>query len=134
MSRILIVEDDPMNQLLIKNILTEAGHEIYISPSGDHALQTLRSFNYFDIIITDIMMPGLDGRELISRIRADNDILSTPIIIISGVIKSSEVWELLERGAAYFLPKPVKKDELLEYIALCEKDSEVLRANNCNHE
>lgn len=127
MPRILIAEDDPMNQLLLKNILTEAGHDIYISPSGDHALSTLKAFNTFDILVTDVMMPGLDGRELISKINQDKDIPTMPIIIISGVIKSSEVWGLLESGAAYFLPKPVKKDELLEYIAYCEKDSDTLK-------
>jgi len=128
MARILLVEDDPMTQVLIKNLLLNAGHSVFVAPNGEHALQSLQSNNEFDILVTDVMMPGMDGRELISKIEADDTIDEMPIIIVSGVIKSSEVWELLESGATYFIPKPVKKDVLYDYIALCVKDCELLKA------
>ncbi len=128
MAVILLVEDDPMTQVLIKSILVENDHTVFVSPSGEHALATLQANNNFDILVTDVMMPGMDGRELISKITTDDNINEMPIILISGAIKSSEVWALLESGAAYFIPKPVKKDVILEYIALCLQDCKHIRA------
>lgn len=128
MAIILLVEDDPMTQILIKSLLTSAGHTVFVAPNGEHALETLRSNNSFDILITDIIMPGMDGRELIQKINEDDTIDEMPIIIVSGVIKSSEVWHILEEGATYFIPKPIKKDVLYDYISLCIKDSEQIQA------
>ena len=128
MAAILLVEDDPMTQILIKNLLTSEGHSVYVAPNGEHALQALKCNNDFEILVTDVMMPGMDGRELIKKINEDDNIKEMPIIIVSGIIKSSEVWGLLNSGATYFIPKPVKKDVLHDYISLCIKDCKLLRA------
>ena len=130
MAIVLLVEDDPMTQILIKSLLTSVGHVVIVASSGEHALETLRSNNNFDLLITDVMMPGMDGRELIKCIIEDDSINDMPVIIISGIIKSSEVWSLLESGATYFIPKPIKKDVLYDYISLCLKDSELIKAKN----
>ncbi len=130
MAEILLVEDDKMTQILMKSILISEGHKVFVSPTGEHALETLVSGNCFDILITDVMMPGMDGRELIKQVRCDDTINEMPIIIVSGAIKSSEVWSLLESGATYFIPKPVKSDVLHDCISMCIKDCENIKDKN----
>ena len=128
MAVILLVEDDVVTQVLVKNLLTSEGHTVQIAHNGEDVLETLKSSNNMEIIVTDVMMPGMDGRELIKKINEDKTIQEMPINIMSRIIKSSEVWGLLDSGATYFIPKPVKQDVLRDYISLCIKDCELLRA------
>ncbi|MDD2237726.1 MAG: response regulator, partial [Kiritimatiellae bacterium] len=93
----------------------------FVSPNGRHALESLQ-VNQFDLLITDVMMPEIDGRTLISALRKYPRLVDMPVIIISAVIKASDVMELLEHGATYFVPKPFSRKGLLEYVDLSEED------------
>ena len=117
MAKILVVEDDVVTQKLVVAILEQQGHYAFVSPNGRHALETLQ-VNKFDLMVTDVMMPELDGRALIEAVRNIPRLTGMPIIIISAVIKSSEVMDLLEQGATYFIAKPLEKEDLLEYVNL----------------
>ena len=117
MNKILIVEDDMITQKLLSRMLETQGYPTFVSPNGRHALEALQ-VNSVDLIITDVMMPELDGRELISAIRKYSRLASIPVIIISAVIRASDVMELLKQGATYFIPKPLSKADVLEYVNL----------------
>lgn len=126
MAKILIAEDDRISQKLAAKIVEEMGHTAFVSPRGKHAYETLNASNEFDLLITDIMMPEMDGRQLIQTLRGDQRFMNFPIIIMSAVVGLSEISNLLRLGATLFLAKPLEREELQEYIRRCLKDG----ANN----
>lgn len=117
MLNVLVVEDDPTTQLLCHEMLKELGHVSFVSPNGAHAWMALATnANSFDVVLTDYMMPEMDGSELIRKIRENKDFISTTIIIMSAVISTKEISHLLKTGATFFLPKPFSMDQLKEYL------------------
>jgi len=117
MAKILIVEDDVVTQKLTASIMEKEGHYAVVSPNGRHAMETLQ-VNTFDLIITDVMMPELDGRGLIEAIRKHPKLKDLPVIIISAVIKLSDIMDLMKVGTTYFVPKPFERSSIMEYVNL----------------
>ena len=121
MARILIAEDDMFSRKVCYKLIDKMGHIPICSPDGKHAYQTLLSDNNIDLLITDIMMPEMDGRALIKTLRGNSELSKLPIIIMSAVVSMADISDLIRLGADYFLPKPIDKDILLEYIETCLK-------------
>jgi CheY-like chemotaxis protein len=121
MSRILIAEDDVFSRKVCYKLLEIMGHTPICSPDGKHAYQTLLADNGIDLLITDIMMPEMDGRTLIKTLRGNTSFMKLPVIIMSAVVKFSDINDMLELGANLFLPKPIDKDHLFEYVDRCLK-------------
>ena len=119
MAKILIAEDDLVAQKLIKTIINRAGHGVSVSPNGRHAWETMSVTPDIDMLITDVMMPEMDGHELIRLVRNSDNWAKLPILIISAVIGPKAVGGLLDEGATFFLPKPVDRDDVLEIIERC---------------
>ncbi|MGE4506773.1 MAG: response regulator [Desulfovibrionaceae bacterium] len=119
MSRILIAEDDRVSQRLALGIVQAMGHTAFVSPNGKHAYEALKASNKFDLLITDIMMPEMDGRHLIQTLRGDTELRKLPIVIMSAVVGVRDISSLLEMGATRFLAKPLDKEELCEAIERC---------------
>lgn len=116
MAKILIAEDEKMMSEYIASALLAQGHEVYVSPNGEHALETLQNNNGFDLLISDIKMPKMDGRQLIEAVFKQKELADIPIIIMSGYVGIMEINDLLEAGAKAFLPKPIGLKELFEYV------------------
>lgn len=116
MAKILIAEDDPLSQRFVSTVIERMGHSTFISPNGRHAWETLNAENRFDMLITDIMMPGMDGTTLIRTIRADERFTALPIVIMSAFIGMSDIANLLGIGATWFMAKPVEVETLQEYV------------------
>lgn len=119
MATILIAEDDRISQKLALTIVQGMGHSAFVSPHGKHAYEALKASNTFDILLTDIMMPEMDGRQLIQTLRGDSEFKDLPIIIMSAVVGISDISNLLDLGATLFLPKPLERKDLVEYIHRC---------------
>lgn len=119
MSKILIAEDDPVSRRLVTKIVEELGHIVFVSPDGRHAYETLMVNDGFDLLISDMMMPGMDGDELVRTLRDSSRHKDLPVIIVSAVHGQREVRDLIESGVTYFLPKPVKTKNLVDYIGRC---------------
>ncbi len=118
--QVLVAEDDPTTQMLCHEMIVELGHQCFVSPDGAHALAALATqANSFDVLLTDYMMPEMDGSELIRRTRELKHLQGLPIIIMSAVISTKEISHLLKSGATYFLPKPFSMDQLKEYLEYC---------------
>jgi CheY-like chemotaxis protein/HPt (histidine-containing phosphotransfer) domain-containing protein len=105
---ILVVEDNPSNQLLIKQQLTILGYDVELVESAEHALEVLVP-DKFDILMTDINMPGIDGYELAYTIRTSNDegVSKIPIIAITANATIEDEQKCLESGIDGFITKPV---------------------------
>ena len=116
MAKILIAEDDPLSQKFVATVVDRMGHSAFVSPHGRHAWEALNSENNFAMLITDIMMPVMDGTTLIRTIRADPRFATLPIVIMSAFIGINEIAGLLEIGATWFMAKPADRAMLEDYI------------------
>lgn len=116
MAKILIAEDDALSQTFVGTIVERMGHSAFLNPDGQHAWEALCSEDHFDMLITDIMMPRMDGTTLIRTIRADQRFTTMPIVIMSAFLGVKDIAELLEIGATWFLPKPLERVVLEDYI------------------
>lgn len=113
---VLIAEDDPIASLIMTNMVNELGYSTTASEDGQAALAFVESGQKVDILITDVQMPRMDGLELIRRLRTDSRWKGKPILIVSGVVGPNEVASFLDEGATFFLPKPVRIEDLRQYL------------------
>lgn len=128
MAKILIVEDDPVMRDLLAMALEPLGAELHRCSDGIHALDALRCNEDFDLIITDISMPVLDGRQLISTLAQDETLPNLPILIMSGVVGVNEIADLLDLGATKFISKPFNIQTLLDDVESCLEQVALLEA------
>ena len=112
MARILVVDDDQMDRMILDSLLTEAGHELVFAEEGLSALDLYRE-QKFDLVVTDLVMPKLSGLRLIREILVQHS--EAVIIAISGM--SPERMPLAEDlGAVETLTKPLDRDVLLRTV------------------
>ena len=117
MAKILIAEDDLGTRLLLKKTIEGMGHIPLLSPNGRHAWETLQVDRDIDLLITDVMMPEMDGIELVELIRkSSNPLKDLPIAMVSSVIGPRDVANLLDHGATEFMPKPVDALDLKYFV------------------
>jgi CheY-like chemotaxis protein len=104
-ARILLVDDDEAARLLMRTLLENEGFEIHEAVDGPEALDLLRADSDFSLVVLDLAMPTMDGRELLNAIRGSVDTAALPILIRTGSSTSKEEAELLDAGADDFLTK-----------------------------
>lgn len=119
MARILIAEDDPMVRLTIAKGLATLRHDLLFVSDGIHAIDVLRCNPGFDLLISDISMPLLDGRQLVGTLARDPSLGGIPVLIMSGVVGVRDIADLLEMGATKFLAKPLNMAVLREDVTHC---------------
>ena len=102
---VAIVDDDPLNRRLLAKYLEDDGHAIAQFDNGFSALAAFET-DRPDLVLLDIEMPGLDGIEVLERLKDDPDLRQTPVIMISSVEDTDSIVRCLEAGAEDFLPKP----------------------------
>ena len=113
MARVLIVDDEPTERVILANIIEQAGHECHFASGGLEALETYLRGG-IDIIVTDLQMPDGGGLELIEALKSL--LPETAIIAVSGM-KPEGLAEARSKGATAALSKPVDPQELIEAIA-----------------
>jgi two-component system KDP operon response regulator KdpE len=109
---ILVVDDEPQLLRVLKPTLTAAGYEVTTADSGENAITTSAG-NQFDVLLLDLGLPDLDGKEVISRIREWSDV---PILVLSARDIEAEKIEALDRGADDYINKPFAMGELMARI------------------
>ena len=113
-SRILVVDDTPQNVRLLEAILIPRGYAVATASSGQQALDRVAE-QLPDIVLLDIMMPGMDGHEVCRRLRADPATALLPVVMVTASGDQNKV-KALESGADDFIPKPVNQTELLARV------------------
>lgn len=116
MARILVIDDDCTVRLLLERYLTHGGHSVFEADNGKTGLQALHDFKP-DLVITDIMMPEMDGLEILLEIRKSNQTL--PIIAISGGMRDGSInfsEQAMLNGAQRVFEKPVGLDVLMNAV------------------
>jgi CheY-like chemotaxis protein len=113
MATILLIEDDPRYSMMMLSMLESAGHSVRYAASGPQAMASFKAARP-DLVITDLMMPKMDGLEMIGRLREMDELV--PIIAMSGA--GQQVLDAArERGAATTLAKPFNSARLIDAIA-----------------
>lgn len=110
--KILIAEDDPDIALLITSMLKDAGYSYHWTKDGQEAFDTLNDY-VPSLLITDIMMPRMDGIELMKKIREDDNLSHLPIIVVSARVENEDRLAGIKAGAEVYLAKPFVPEELL---------------------
>lgn len=113
--RILVVDDAEPNRELIAAYLEQAGHHVLMAGSGAEALLTLQHKGV-DLVLLDIMMPGMDGYEVCTRMRQNFATRLTPVVLVTSLDDRSDRIRGMDAGADDFLSKPVNQTELLARV------------------
>jgi len=108
---VLVVDDEPNNFDVIETFLSEQDYQLYYASSGDSALSILDTVKP-DLILLDVMMPGIDGMEVCQRIKAMPAWESVPIIMVTALTGKEDLARCLNAGADDFIGKPVNSMEL----------------------
>ena len=104
--RVLCVEDNPVNMILVERIVEAEGHELIKAEDGPTALDLLQDITP-DIILLDINLPGIDGLELARRFKADERLAPIPLIATTAQVLVGDRERCLEAGCDDYLPKPL---------------------------
>ena len=123
MHHVLVVDDNPIIRLLIRNILTRVGCDVICCEHGAQALDLL-SHGHYDVVVMDLNMPVLDGRATIRRIRENPTISDVPVVAVSAEPLQQLAEELAELGFDALVSKPVDAAELQEQVLSCSHQSE----------
>ncbi|CAA9329641.1 MAG: Serine phosphatase RsbU, regulator of sigma subunit, partial [uncultured Gemmatimonadaceae bacterium] len=102
---ILVVDDNELNRDLLSRRLRRMGHAVEAVEDGGRALELL-SAAPFDLVMLDIMMPGMNGYEVLARLKADPALCHVPVIMITAVDDEASVVRCIELGAEDYMPKP----------------------------
>ena len=117
---ILIVDDDENILALVKTILTQKNYSVSTALDGEQAISLLKR-ERFDAIITDAMMPLMDGNALARKVKDDPALKDIPIIMITASREAEMVKKSFTSGCVLFLPKPFTASSLLSLIQLVIK-------------
>jgi len=111
-AKILVVDDEPVNIVLLEELLTGQGHEVIVAADGKQAIE---SFEYHqpDLVFLDVMMPPPDGLEVCKRLKENPETRLTPVVLVTALSATEDRVRGIEAGADDFLTKPVEKNELL---------------------
>lgn len=112
---ILIVDDEPKNIQLLGNILNEKGYQVEFATNGEEALDWIET-RQFDLVLLDIMMPGIDGIQVCQQLKKNQTTSDIPIIFITAKAETDSVVQGFEAGAVDYITKPFQREELLSRV------------------
>jgi DNA-binding response OmpR family regulator len=116
--RILVIEDEKHIQRLIKMILEKQTYEVTLKSNGEEGLDEISSANTpFDLILLDIMMPGMDGIEVLRNIKSKDETKSIPVMMLTALAQENVVVEGIKLGAKDYIRKPFSPKELIERVS-----------------
>jgi two-component system, OmpR family, alkaline phosphatase synthesis response regulator PhoP len=115
MARVLVVDDEPDVLLLCRLNLEQRGHEVLEAPNGDKALELARE-RAPELIVLDLMLPGMDGYQVLRTVRADERTSGIPVLVLTAKSLQADRERSRQLGAAAFLTKPFLPDELCEMV------------------
>lgn len=126
MKRILYVEDEPSFQALVAIMLERADFRVDLASDGEEGVAMALAIPY-DLILMDLMMPGMDGFEATRRLKADPRWATKPIVAVTGLTSPEDVRRAYAAGVVDYVTKPFKRNQLLDLVykhlslAACEE-------------
>ena len=119
--KILVIDDDPMIRTLVKEMLSAEGHEITLAEDGEQGVQILDSEPRplkFNLIILDVVMPGMNGLDVLTRIKLHPHTQKIPVVMLTGEDKAEDIMAGYSVGADYYITKPFTRQQLLFGLSL----------------
>jgi DNA-binding response OmpR family regulator len=113
--KILVIDDDPSVRSLVADSLEIEGYEVHTAEDGFSGLRAIEAHKP-DCVLLDVMMPGLDGHQVLQRIRSAEDRPALPVVMLTAYSDDATAWQAWTEGVDYFLAKPFDADELLRYL------------------
>jgi CheY-like chemotaxis protein len=114
---VLVVDDDEDNIRIISTMLLARGYEVRLARNGRGAVESIRQQRP-DLVLLDVMMPGMDGMQVLDAIRADPRLASLPVILVTAKTEDHDLLEGYRAGAQYYVTKPFTSRQLLYAISL----------------
>ena len=115
MKRLLVVDDEPTVRTLLRDLLEIGDYDVVEAEDGETALAAV-SERVPDLVILDVMMPGLDGIEVLKELRKDHSANDLPVILLTAKADDDTTWQGWTSGVSVFLPKPFDSDHLLDWV------------------
>jgi CheY-like chemotaxis protein len=116
MPTVLIADDDKGTRMALKKILSGKGLDVVLASDGLRARTVLEDNTDIKLLITDVVMPIIDGRDLVAGLRRETKYQKLGIIVMSATVTVGEINRLLELGASRFLAKPVSEKAILQEV------------------
>ncbi len=114
-SRVLVIDDEPEITEIIQTFLSETGYQVLVDNNSEVAVEKARTFKP-NVILLDIMMPGVDGYNICQQIKADPDLAAVPIIFLTGKDRGDDMGRSFKAGGDMFIKKPFSCERLLEIV------------------
>ena len=124
--RVLLIDDEPFYYKLIKKTLNEAEYELEYAQSGNDGLSKIPVFNP-ELLIVDLKLPGMDGFQVLERLRRDTKFTHIPVIVITAQDELSEKLRAFELGADDYLVKPFQPEELVARMAILARRGKAMQ-------
>ena len=115
MTRILVADDDPAIQKVLFQTFRLEGYEVATASDGEEALTELEG-ELPDVVVLDVMMPKLDGFDVLKRIRADPRTKALPVILLTARSSQDDIWQGWQSGVDYYMTKPFDVEDLLKFL------------------
>lgn len=116
MARLLLIEDDVSQRMVASFALKKAGHEVQEAQDGEQGLVAARATPP-ELVVCDVMMPGLSGYEVLAAMRADAALVKVPVILLTAMSDRQHMQQGLSAGADDYLTKPYRPNELCAAVA-----------------
>ncbi len=114
-AKVLVVDDEPEITDIVEAFLSEAGYTVAVENSPTNAINAARQFQP-DVVLLDIMMPGVDGYDICQQIKQEPGLAQVPIIFLTGKDRSDDMGRSFKVGGDMFIKKPFSCERLLEIV------------------
>jgi len=115
LAKVLVIENEPNIQKLMKVNLSTSGHEVLIATRGEEGLKLAQQEDP-DLILLDLRLPGISGWDVLARLKATAELEKIPVVIITAVVHHGDEERAYAMGVTGYLAKPFTADELLEEV------------------
>src|SRR5512144_1378947 len=124
--RVLLIDDEQFYFKLIRKALKEADYDLEYAASGNEGLMKIPAFNP-ELIIVDLKLPGMDGFQVLERLRRDSKFTHIPVIVITAQDELSEKLKAFELGADDYLVKPFQPEELVARMGILARRGKAMQ-------
>ncbi len=118
MARILVIEDEPAIALILSEVLSGEGHTVQASADGTAGLERLHRYPAPDVVLLDLLMPGVGGRAVLAAMRSESSLAAIPVILVTGAVQSSADFPPPDQYQA-LLPKPFQLADVVAAVERC---------------
>jgi CheY-like chemotaxis protein len=113
--KILVVDDEQLTRAVLQHNVILAGYDVIVASNGREAMQKIQEVTP-DLIVVDLVMPDMNGFEMLRRIRSNKETMQTPVIVVSALQSQTDIEEAKASGADIYLTKPIKPEEFIKHV------------------